>query len=66
MTLEEVRNKRDELLRNTDWTQFSDSPLTDDQKRVWAEYRQALRDTPANFNTNTNVFPDVPYAPKDT
>jgi len=35
-------------LRECDWTQFADSPLTVEQKQAWATYRQALRDLPAN------------------
>jgi hypothetical protein len=41
-----VRSKRDELLAASDWTQFADSPLTDEKKKEWQTYRQALRDMP--------------------
>ena len=46
----ELRRIRNVLLRDSDWTQFNDSPLTDQQKQAWATYRQALRDLPANSN----------------
>lgn len=36
-----VRNRRNELLAETDWTQVADAPV---DKAVWATYRQALRD----------------------
>lgn len=39
----EIRLERDSLLSSTDWTQVVDSPV---DQRVWAEYRQALRDVP--------------------
>lgn len=38
------RRQRGELLKQTDWTQLADCPLTETQKARWAEYRQALRD----------------------
>ena len=41
-----IRSKRDELLAASDWTQFIDSPLTDEKKKEWQVYRQALRDIP--------------------
>lgn len=41
-----VRERRNALLVETDWTQFTDSPLSAPQKEAWATYRQALRDVP--------------------
>jgi hypothetical protein len=41
-----LKSERDRLLYNTDWTQGSDSPLSDSQKANYAIYRQALRDLP--------------------
>lgn len=41
-----VRADRAALLSSTDWTQASDSPLSADDKALWAAYRQALRDVP--------------------
>lgn len=35
-----IRQKRNRLLQESDWTQLSDSPV---DKAKWAEYRQALR-----------------------
>ena len=48
----ELRKIRNALLRESDWTQVNDSPLTDEQKQAWATYRQILRDLPANFNSS--------------
>jgi hypothetical protein len=36
-----IRSARNELLKDSDWTQLSDSPV---DKTAWATYRQALRD----------------------
>lgn len=36
-----VRNQRNQMLKDTDWTQVADSPV---DKPAWALYRQALRD----------------------
>ena len=42
------------LLKESDWTQFGDSPLSDSKKTEWATYRQSLRDLPAQSG-----FPDI-------
>jgi hypothetical protein len=39
-----VRQKRNKLLVDTDWTQLSDTVVN---KELWASYRQALRDISA-------------------
>jgi hypothetical protein len=41
---ERVRADRNKRLADCDWTQLADSPV---DKAVWATYRQALRDVPA-------------------
>jgi len=41
-----VRTERTEKLRDCDWTQLDDTPMSNTQKADWAEYRQALRDVP--------------------
>lgn len=51
----ELRTERDRRLVASDWTQFNDSPLSQDKKSEWAVYRQALRDLPANTTDPTNV-----------
>ena len=56
-----LRQERDRLLNETDWTQVPDSALTDEKKNEWAEYRQALRDLPANTSDPANpTWPDEP------
>ncbi|HEL3180348.1 TPA: phage tail assembly chaperone [Stenotrophomonas maltophilia] len=42
----ERRSDRDRLLRESDWTQATDSPLTPEAVLAWAVYRQELRDMP--------------------
>ena len=39
-----VRDQRNKLLAECDWTMLNDSPLTEEVKEGWAVYRQALRD----------------------
>ena len=45
-----VRDRRNKLLAESDWTQMADSPLTDEAKSSWATYRQALRDITSHAN----------------
>lgn len=53
--LMQMRRLRDNLLAFADWTQFSDSPLSAEKKAEWVEYRQALRDVPANNSAVTDL-----------
>lgn len=39
-----ARQTRDGFLAQSDWSQLSDSPLSESDKYKWMEYRQALRD----------------------
>ena len=49
---EELRNHRNILLMESDWTQNRDVVLSNDAE--WKTYRQALRDLPANTTDWTN------------
>jgi hypothetical protein len=51
--LEALRRERNIKLAMSDWTQLPDSPLNEEQKVAWAEYRQALRDIVDSFSTTT-------------
>jgi len=52
------RNKRNQLLAETDWTQVADATV---DKAAWATYRQALRDVPAQSGfPNTITWPTEP------
>ena len=58
--LQMLRDSRDFLLSESDWTQTADSPLTDSKKTQWVTYRQELRDLPAN-NSSATSFDDVTF-----
>jgi hypothetical protein len=49
---------RSNLLSGCDWTQVADSPLSDEKKAQWAEYRQKLRDL-----TKQENWPNAPEWP---
>jgi hypothetical protein len=53
--LEALREARNYLLRECDWTHVSDSKLTAVKKAQWTEYRQALRDITNNLNTVADI-----------
>jgi len=56
-----VREERNTLLTESDWTQYNDSPLTDEVKTSWQTYRQALRDLPENTDDPANpTWPTPP------
>jgi hypothetical protein len=57
--ISDMRDARNILLAQTDWTQMPDNPITN--KQQWADYRQALRDFPASWTpADTANFPDQP------
>jgi len=57
----EIRNKRNTLLRESDWTQMNDSPLNTEKKNEWLNYRNNLRNLPQTFiNPDEVIWPDVP------
>lgn len=56
-----IRNRRDYLIKQTDWTQVPDTPLSTDKKTEFAVYRQTLRDLPASTdNPDDIVWPEKP------
>ena len=57
------REKRNQLLIDSDWTQMSDSALTDEAKALWVTYRTALRDLTAHENWPNLVDADWPTKP---
>ena len=56
-----LRSSRNAKLRECDWTQLPDSPLSSEQKTEWINYRQELRDLPAN--TEDPKTPNWPTEP---
>lgn len=58
---EKMRKKRDRRLAASDWTQCVDSPLTPEQRETWKQYRQSLRELPAQPGFPYEVhFPTEP------
>ena len=49
-----IKEKRNNFLISSDWTQATDSPLSDSKKAEWQTYRQALRDIPTTNADATN------------
>lgn len=60
--MDSVRNQRNAMLADCDWTQVTDAPLTDQQKLSWKKYRQKLRDittTITRYDQNV-IWPTKP------
>ena len=55
-----LRVERNALLDSSDWTQYNDSPLTNEVKAEWAVYRQSLRDLPENSDPADPTWPTPP------
>lgn len=56
-----IREIRDHLLKNCDWTQLIDAELTEEQKELWKEYRKNLRNIPTSFRSPRDVeWPSIP------
>jgi predicted nucleic-acid-binding protein len=57
-TEQRMREVRNGLLADSDWTQVADAPV---DREAWATYRQALRDFPATWTEGPEAdFPDTP------
>lgn len=44
-----IREYRNRLLVESDWTQLPDAPLKEEERKAWKDYRQALRDLPQTW-----------------
>ena len=56
-----LRSERDNLLLSSDFTQLGDIGLSESKKTEWINYRQALRDLPANTSDPANpTWPTKP------
>jgi hypothetical protein len=53
--MSQLRNIRDQKLRDSDWTQLPDCNLSEDNRNNWLVYRQALRDLPEFYNINEEL-----------
>ena len=58
--LQNVRDTRNALLTQCDWTQLPNSPLSAIQVEAYAVYRQELRDFPSVVDLDNIVYPVAP------
>jgi hypothetical protein len=56
----EVRETRNLLLQQSDWTQFQDSPITGSKLTEWQTYRQQLREITSQSNPFNLFWPVRP------
>lgn len=59
-----ARAKRDKLLKDTDWTQTLDAPVSAASKAALRAYRQELRDLPQNEDWPECIWPELPEIEK--
>ena len=60
LTWDDIRDKRDQILRTTDWTMTTGATVDQAQ---WAAYRQVIRDIPQTYKDKTPddvVWPTQP------
>jgi hypothetical protein len=55
-----IRERRTIKLKECDWTQLSDCPLTAEKKEQWQIYRQSLRDITLQSDPFNIVWPEEP------
>ena len=60
----DLRQRRNKLLQESDWTMLADTTLTNVQKTSWMNYRTELRNITEGLSTvedvNSVVFPNTP------
>lgn len=71
LTKDNRRRYRNELLKNSDWTQALDIPFSQTERDMWIQYRQYLRDIPSlesweMSTTYSKIFPIDPATYKIT
>jgi hypothetical protein len=54
-TLQTARERRNSLLKRTDWTLLPDSPLSEKEKSEYIKYRRGLRDMFKNVSTVDDI-----------
>ena len=57
-----LREERNRLIAETDWTQLKDITLDSIREKNWKEYRQALRDLPAKSNPKLDSLGDLDFS----
>lgn len=58
--LEGIRQKRDSLLKESDYVDLPNTPLDPEVKAQWITYRQQLRDFPGTCDPVNPVWPEKP------
>ncbi|EGR2303077.1 hypothetical protein D0814_23240 [Vibrio parahaemolyticus] len=53
---EQIRINRLVKLKETDWTQMLDAPLSDESKAEFVAYRKSLRDIPQTYSSPDDVI----------
>ncbi len=60
----DLRQRRNQLLAETDWTVLQDNPLTPEKRSEWMVYRTELRNITQGLNTVEDInnidYPDKP------
>ena len=60
----DLRQRRNKLLQESDWTVLSDNTLTNVQRTSWMNYRTELRNITKGLSTvddvNSVIFPNTP------
>ena len=54
-----LREERNKLIVQTDWTQLKDISLDSIREKNWKEYRQALRDLPNGSTPKLDIYGDL-------
>lgn len=67
LIISNLRGLRSYLLSKCDWTQIPDVPLDEDTRKMWAFYRQTLRDITKdpNWTANDILKVDFPIDPEN-
>jgi Phage tail assembly chaperone protein len=56
----EIRQKRDELLKASDFAMLPDAPVTEAKREEWIQYRRLLRELPERYSHETIQWPRIP------
>jgi hypothetical protein len=59
-----LREMRQALLNESDWTQMSDSPLSEEVKNDWRIWRQEMRDITSNVSFPLDNTIQLPLPPE--
>ena len=54
-----IRQDRNKLLAQSDWSQLPDNSLTAEERNEWVQYRQQLRDIPSHVQIKTSYVTTI-------